>query len=100
MTIDVAGFRGLIAITHRSSPSHHIFTGGRQNRAFPFSSIRQAWYLPIAVHRQYDVARSTQKVLQDCESLQDIIALMGMDEPYKEEMFTAARARIVQSYMS
>ena len=39
-------------------------------------------------------------MLQDYESFQDIIALMGMDEPCKEEMSTAARARIVQSYIS
>merc|ERR1712144_154869 len=48
----------------------------------------------------YDVARSTQKILQDYKSLQDIIAILGMDELSEEDKLTVARARKVQRFLS
>jgi F-type H+-transporting ATPase subunit beta len=48
----------------------------------------------------YDVARSTQKLLQDYKSLQDIIAILGMDELSEDDKLTVARARKVQKFMS
>merc|ERR1712107_166305 len=47
----------------------------------------------IVGQRHYDVARSTQKILQDYKSLQDIIAILGMDELSEEDKLTVARAR-------
>merc|ERR1712072_1277901 len=44
----------------------------------------------------YDIARSTRKILQDYKSLQDIIAILGMDELSEEDKLTVARARKVQ----
>jgi F-type H+-transporting ATPase subunit beta len=46
------------------------------------------------------VARATQKILQDYKSLQDIIAILGMDELSEEDKITVARARKVQKFMS
>jgi len=48
----------------------------------------------------YDVARSVQKVLQDYRSLQDIIAILGMDELSEEDKLTVARARKMQRFLS
>jgi ATP synthase F1 beta subunit len=48
----------------------------------------------------YNTARATQKILQDFKSLQDIIAILGMDELSDEDKLTVGRARRVQRYMS
>merc|ERR1712139_148721 len=50
--------------------------------------------------RHYDIARSTQKMLQDYKSLQDIIAILGMDELSEEDKLTVMRARKVQRFLS
>merc|ERR1711906_98783 len=56
---------------------------------------------PLVVgQRHYDIARNTQKMLQDYKSLQDIIAILGMDELSEEDKLTVARARKVQRFMS
>jgi F-type H+-transporting ATPase subunit beta len=46
------------------------------------------------------VARSVQKVLQTYKSLQDIIAILGMDELSEEDKLTVARARKIQRFLS
>jgi len=48
----------------------------------------------------YEVARATQKLLQDYKSLQDIIAILGMDELSEDDKLTVSRARKVQKFMS
>ncbi|MDX2028751.1 MAG: F0F1 ATP synthase subunit beta [Alphaproteobacteria bacterium] len=48
----------------------------------------------------YDVARSVQKVLQTYKSLQDIIAILGMDELSEEDKLTVSRARKIQRFLS
>jgi len=48
----------------------------------------------------YEIARSTQKLLQDYKGLQDIIAILGMDELSEDDKLTVARARKVQKFMS
>ncbi|WP_294542647.1 F0F1 ATP synthase subunit beta [uncultured Gemmiger sp.] len=48
----------------------------------------------------YEVARSVQKVLQRYKELQDIIAIMGMDELSEEDKLTVNRARKVQRFLS
>ena len=50
--------------------------------------------------RHYDVARSTQKLLQDYKGLQDIIAILGMDELSEDDKIVVTRARKVQKFMS
>jgi len=50
--------------------------------------------------RHYDAARRTQKLLQDYKSLQDIIAILGMDELSEEDKVKVARARKVQRFLS
>merc|ERR1712189_55973 len=48
----------------------------------------------------YGVARDVQKLLQDYKSLQDIIAILGMDELSEEDKIKVARARKVQRFLS
>ena len=48
----------------------------------------------------YNVARSVQKVLQTYKSLQDIIAILGMDELSEEDKLTVSRARKIQRFLS
>ncbi|WP_420402803.1 F0F1 ATP synthase subunit beta [Nisaea sp.] len=48
----------------------------------------------------YEVARSVQEVLQTYKSLQDIIAILGMDELSEEDRLTVARARKIQRFLS
>merc|ERR1739844_715737 len=48
----------------------------------------------------YQVARAIQKILQDYKSLQDIIAILGMDELSEEDKLTVSRARKIQRFLS
>jgi F-type H+-transporting ATPase subunit beta len=48
----------------------------------------------------YNVARQVQKVLQTYKSLQDIIAILGMDELSEEDRLVVARARKIQRFLS
>merc|ERR1712003_211438 len=50
--------------------------------------------------KHYAVARATQKLLQDYKSLQDIIAILGMDELSEDDKLTVARARKVSTFLS
>jgi F-type H+-transporting ATPase subunit beta len=54
----------------------------------------------IVGQRHYDVARAVQGVLQKYKELQDIIAVLGMDELGEEDKATVARARRIQRFMS
>jgi F-type H+-transporting ATPase subunit beta len=56
---------------------------------------------PLVVGQEhYDVARETQRVLQRFRDLQDIIAILGIDELSEEDKSTVARARRLQRFMS
>ncbi len=48
----------------------------------------------------YNVARAVQKILQKYKELQDIIAILGMDELSEEDKKTVARARRIQKFLS
>jgi F-type H+/Na+-transporting ATPase subunit beta len=56
---------------------------------------------PLVVGQEhYDVARSVQGVLQRYKSLQDIIAILGMDELSEDDKLTVSRARKIQRFLS
>jgi len=50
--------------------------------------------------KHYEVARGVQKVLQDYKALQDIIAILGMDELSEDDKMTVARARKIERFLS
>ena len=54
----------------------------------------------IVGEEHYNVAREVQKVLQRYKSLQDIIAILGMDELSEEDKLIVARARKIQKFLS
>ncbi len=64
----------------------------------------QAVYVPaddlIVGQEHYNVARGVQKVLQRLKDLQDIIAILGMDELAPEDKLTVLRARKIQRFLS
>ena len=66
----------------------------------PLDSTSKMLNPNIVGEKHYKVARDTQKLLQDYKSLQDIIAILGMDELSVEDKLTVARARKVQRFLS
>ncbi len=66
----------------------------------PLSSNSRALTPEIVGQEHYDVARGVQKVLQRYKDLQDIIAILGMDELSPEDKTTVFRARKIQRFLS
>ena len=54
----------------------------------------------IVGEEHYRVAREVQKVLQTYKSLQDIIAILGMDELSEEDKLIVAKTRKIQRFLS
>ena len=66
----------------------------------PLASTSRILAPEIVGQEHYDVARAVQRTLQRYKELQDIIAIMGMDELSEEDKLTVARARKVQRFLS
>ena len=66
----------------------------------PLDSTSRLLDKNIVGEKHYNVARGVQKVLQDYKNLQDIIAILGMDELSEEDKLTVARARKIQRFLS
>jgi F-type H+-transporting ATPase subunit beta len=66
----------------------------------PLDSNSQMLDPEIVGQEHYKVARDVQKVLQTYKSLQDIIAILGMDELSEEDKLIVARARKIQRFLS
>ena len=66
----------------------------------PLDSTSRALDPLIVGEEHYKVARDVQRVLQTYKSLQDIIAILGMDELSEEDKLTVARARKIQRFLS
>ena len=66
----------------------------------PLTSFSRALDPKIVGQEHYDVAREVQRVLQRFKDLQDIIAILGVDELSEEDKQTVARARRIQRYLT
>ena len=66
----------------------------------PLASSSRALAPEIVGDEHYAVARGVQKVLQRFKDLQDIIAILGMDELSPEDKLTVTRARKIQRFLS
>src|ERR1700678_2271923 len=66
----------------------------------PLASTSKSLAPDIVGQEHYDVARGVQKVLQRYKDLQDIIAILGMDELSAEDKTAVFRARKIQKFMS
>ena len=66
----------------------------------PLDSTSRMLAPEIVGQEHYDCARGVQKLIQDYKSLQDIIAILGMDELSEEDRLTVARARKIEKFLS
>ncbi|MDK3160325.1 F0F1 ATP synthase subunit beta [Kamptonema cortianum] len=66
----------------------------------PLASTSKALAPDVVGEEHYAVARGVQKVLQRYKDLQDIIAILGMDELSPEDKLTVYRARKIQRFLS
>ena len=66
----------------------------------PLDSTSRMLSPAILGEEHYDVARRVQQTLQRYKSLQDIIAILGMDELSEEDKLTVARARKIERFLS
>ena len=66
----------------------------------PLDSSSRLMDPAVVGEEHYGVARSVQNILQRYKSLQDIIAILGMDELSEEDKLTVARARKIQRFLS
>jgi F-type H+-transporting ATPase subunit beta len=66
----------------------------------PLSSTSRILDPKIVGEEHYGVARSVQKILQRYKDLQDIIAILGMDELSEEDKVAVARARKIERFLS
>jgi F-type H+/Na+-transporting ATPase subunit beta len=66
----------------------------------PLASTSRALSPEIVGEEHYQVARGVQRILQRYRELQDIIAILGMDELSDDDKLTVARARKIQNFLS
>ncbi|WP_419765320.1 MAG: F0F1 ATP synthase subunit beta [Arcobacter sp.] len=66
----------------------------------PLDSSSRILSADVLGHEHYDVARGVQSVLQKYKDLQDIIAILGMDELSEEDKLVVARARKIERFLS
>ena len=66
----------------------------------PLDSTSRMLTAAVVGEEHYNVARNVQQVLQRYKALQDIIAILGMDELSEEDKLTVARARKIQRFLS
>jgi F-type H+-transporting ATPase subunit beta len=66
----------------------------------PLDSTSRILDSRVLGQEHYETAREVQRVLQQYKSLQDIIAILGMEELSEEDKLTVARARKIQRFLS
>jgi F-type H+-transporting ATPase subunit beta len=80
--------------------SRNIASLGIYPAVDPLDSTSRMLDPRVIGEEHYEIARATQKLLQDYKGLQDIIAILGMDELSEDDKLTVSRARKVQKFMS
>ena len=80
--------------------SRQIASQGIYPAVDPLDSTSRILSPDVVGIEHYEVARAVQKILQRYNELQDIIAIMGMDELSEEDKLTVSRARKVQRFLS
>jgi F-type H+-transporting ATPase subunit beta len=80
--------------------SRNIASLGIYPAVDPLASNSRILSPEIVGNEHYEVARAVQTILQRYTELQDIIAIMGMDELSDEDKLTVARARKIQRFLS
>ncbi|MCD8083527.1 MAG: F0F1 ATP synthase subunit beta [Clostridiales bacterium] len=80
--------------------SRDIASQGIYPAVDPLDSTSRILSPEVVGQEHYEIARAVQQVLQRYNELQDIIAIMGMDELSEEDKLTVSRARKVQRFLS
>ncbi len=92
-----ATFAHLDATTNLSRPLTEL---GIYPAVDPLASTSRILDPQVVGQEHYQVAREVQRILQKYKDLQDIIAIMGMDELSEEDKLTVQRARKIQRFLS
>jgi F-type H+-transporting ATPase subunit beta len=97
---DPAPFTTFTFLDATTELSRQIASLGIYPAVDPLSSTSTILQPEVVGDRHYNVARSVQEILQRYKELQDIIAILGLDELSEEDRLTVSRARKVQRFLS
>jgi F-type H+-transporting ATPase subunit beta len=97
---DPAPFTTFTHLDATTELSRDIASLGIYPAVDPLSSTSTILSPEIVGERHYNVARRVQETLQRYKELQDIIAILGLDELSEEDRITVARARKIQRFLS
>ena len=97
---DPAPFTSFTHFDGTTELSRDIASLGIYPAVDPLSSTSTILDPNVVGQRHYDVARNVQEILQRYKELQDIIAILGLDELSEEDRVTVDRARKVQRFLS
>jgi F-type H+-transporting ATPase subunit beta len=97
---DPAPFTTFTHLDATTELSRQIASLGIYPAVDPLSSTSNILAPEVVGERHYQVARRVQEVLQRFRELQDIIAILGLDELSEEDRVTVSRARKIQRFLS
>jgi F-type H+-transporting ATPase subunit beta len=97
---DPAPFTTFTHLDATTELSRQIASLGIYPAVDPLASTSNILAPEVVGQRHYDVARRVQAVLQRSRELQDIIAILGLDELSEEDRVTVSRARKIQRFLS
>ena len=97
---DPAPFTTFTHLDATTELSRQIAALGIYPAVDPLSSTSSVLTHEVVGDRHYTVARRVQEILQRFKELQDIIAILGLDELAEEDRVTVARARKIQRFLS
>ncbi len=110
LATDMGALQERITTTKKATSFSHLDATTVLNRAIsekgiypavdPLDSTSRILDPQVVGDDHYRVAREVQRVLQTYKSLQDIIAILGMDELSEEDKLTVARARKIEKFLS
>jgi F-type H+-transporting ATPase subunit beta len=80
--------------------SRKLAQGGLYPAVDPLESVSTGLKPEVVGQKHYDVARAVQKILQKYKELQDIIAILGIDELSDEQKLVVYRAKKIQKFLS
>jgi F-type H+-transporting ATPase subunit beta len=97
---DPAPFTTFTHLDATTELSRQIFSLGIYPAVDPLGSTSSILAASVVGERHYSVARRVQEVLQRYRELQDIIAILGLDELSEEDRVIVSRARKIQRFLS
>ncbi|HEX5946462.1 MAG TPA: F0F1 ATP synthase subunit beta, partial [Acidimicrobiales bacterium] len=97
---DPAPFTSFTHFDGTTELSRDIASLGIYPAVDPLASTSTILQPDVVGERHYNVARSVQEILQRYKELQDIIAILGLDELSEEDKLTVGRARKIQRFLS